>query len=97
MINADFRTYNYFTFGANDAYGQPKLSEEVKGQVKMAIYPTSQNVQANILYHNAQYIGMTHDKSINDTFVVDYQGTKLKVLYVSRTGRLQQVFLAKVG
>ena len=97
MVNTDFRTYNYFAFGALDAYGQPALSEDIKGSVKMAIYPTSQSVQANILYHNAQYMGLTYDKSINDSFVIDYNGTKLKILYVSPTKRLRQVFLAKVG
>lgn len=97
MVNANFRTYNYFTFGELDEYGQQKLSPEVKGSVKMAIYPTSQNVQDNILYHNAQYVGITHDKSINDSFVIKYGDIKLKVLYISRTGRFTQAFLAKVG
>lgn len=97
MINANFRTYNYFTFGELDEYGQPKLSEDIKGSVKMAISTTSQNIQDNVLYQNATYMGLTHDKSINDTFVIDYNGTKLKVLYVSAQGRLRAVFMAKVG
>ena len=97
MINSDFRFYDYFTFGAMDAYGQPTISEDVKGRVKMAIYPTSQSVQANVLYHNAQYVAFTYDKAVNDTYIIDYGGTKLKILYVSPGRRLQQVFLAKVG
>lgn len=97
MINSTFRIYDYFTFGSRDAYGQPTISKEVKGSVKMAIYPTSQTVQANVLYHNAQYMGLTYDKSVNDSFVIDYNGTKLKILYVNPGKRLQQVFLAKVG
>lgn len=97
MINANMRTYDYYTFGDLDDYGQLKLSEEVKGSVKMAIYPTSQTVQDNILYLNAQYMGLTHDKTVNDTFVIKYGEVKLKVLYVSALGRLQQVFMAKVG
>ena len=97
MINAKFNTYDYYTIGEVNAYGQAKISENVKGSVKMAIFPTSQNVQANILYLNAQYMGLTHDKNINDTYVIQYGNTKLKVLYVSPTERLQQVFLSKVG
>lgn len=97
MINLKMRTYNYFTLGGLDEYGQAKLSEDVKGTVKIAIYPTSQNVQQNILYLNSQYVGFTHDKNINDTYVLDYDGDKLKVLYINRLGRLYQVFLAKVG
>lgn len=97
MINADFRTYNYFTLGSIDEYGQQKMDEEIKGSVKMAIYPTSQNVQQNILYLNAQYIGFTRDKNINDTYFIDYENYKLKVLYINRLGRLYQVFMSKVG
>ena len=97
MINHKMRTYNYFTFGEMDDYGQAKISEDVKGSVKMAIFPTSQTVQQNILYLNAQYVGFTLDKRVNDTFVIDYEGSKLKVLYVSGPERIKQVFLSKVG
>lgn len=97
MINTNFRTYDFFTFGELDSYGQPKLSSEPVGQVKMAITQTSQNVQDNVLYTNASYMGLTHDKQVNDTYVVDYNGTKLKVLYVSGQGRLRAAFMAKVG
>ena len=96
MVNK-MRTYNYFTFGEIDEYGQEKVSEEIKGSVKMAIFPSSQNVQQNILYFNAQYVGFTNSKEVNDTFVIDYEGTKLKVLYINPVGRFRQVFLAKVG
>ncbi len=97
MINNNFRTYNYFTFGENDSYGQPQLSQEPKGTVKMSIFTTSQTIQDNILYTNASFMGLTYDKSINDSYVIDYNGTKLKVLYVNPTGRLRAVFMAKVG
>jgi hypothetical protein len=97
MINTNMRLYDYFTFGDRDEYGQPKLSEEVMGAVKMAITTTSQNVQDNVLYSGASYMGLTHDKRVNDSFVIDYNGTKLKVLYVSPQGRLRAVFMAKMG
>lgn len=97
MINAKFATYDYYTIGDLNEYGQAKISEDVKGSVKMAIFPTSQSVQDNILYLNAQYMGLTHDQNINDTYVIQYGNIKLKVLYVSPTARLQQVFLSKVG
>lgn len=97
MINTNFRTYDFFTFGELDAYGQPTLSKDPKGKVKMAITTTSQNVQDNVLYTGASYMGLTHDKAVNDTYVIDYNGTKLKVLYVAAQGRLRAVFLSKVG
>ena len=73
-----------------DEYGQP--NPEFKGTVKMAIYTSSQSVQDNIRYKDATYIGLTHAK-VDDTFVINYDGELLKVLYVNNQGRLKQVFL----
>lgn len=94
MINADMRTYDYFTFGDSSGYGQPQLSNEVKGSVKMAINLTSQAVQENINYKDASYVGLTHC-AVNDKMVIKYENTLLKVLYVNPKGRLKQVFLSE--
>lgn len=95
MINTDFRTYNYFSFGDDNGYGQPTLSKEPTGTIKMAINITSQGVQDNILYKNAQYVGLTLG-DVNDKFVIDYEGSKLKVLYINPKGRYKQVFLGEI-
>ena len=95
MINADMRIYDYYTYGNKDAYGQPQLSTEVKGSVKMAINISSQSIQDNINYKDANYIGLTH-ALLDDTFVIQYGDKKLKVLYVNPKGRLKQVFLAEI-
>ena len=97
MISLNMRNYNYFTYGAVNAYGQPQLSKEPKGKVKLSIYTTSQNVQENINYSSANYVALTHDKNINDSYVIQYGELKLKVLYVSAQGRYRQVFLAKIN
>lgn len=96
MINADMRDYDYYTYGAMDEYGQPTLQPIPQGSVKMAIYTTSQGVQDNVNYSNANYIGLTHDDSINDKWVVQYGTKKLKVLYVQPKGRYKQVFLGEM-
>lgn len=96
MITTNMRTYNYFTFGAPNAYGQPQLSREPVGKVKLSIFTTSQNVQGNINYTNASYIALTHDKNINDSWVIEYGEERLKVLYTNKQGRFIQVFLSKV-
>ena len=57
MINSDMRIYEYYTYGENDSYGQPQLSKEVQGTIKMAINITSQSVQDNINYKGANYMG----------------------------------------
>ena len=96
MINANMHTYNYYTIGELDAYGQPQTSAEPVGTVKLAINTTSQTIQDNINYKGATYLGLTHDKAITDRYIIDYGGTKLKVLYVNPNGRLAQVFLAEI-
>ena len=94
MVSVDMRKYNYFTYGEADAYGQPQLSA-VQGQVKMAIYNTSQYVQDNVQYKGATYMGLTHDV-IDNSYVIQYGEVKLKVIYVMCKGRMKQVFMVEV-
>ena len=90
------REYNYFTFGAENEYGQPQISSEPVGQIKMCLNLTSQSIQDNINYKDAQYIGLTYDKNVDDTYVIELGKERLKVLYVNPFGRLKQVFMAQV-
>ena len=48
MINTDMRNYDYYTYSTYDDYGQPIISDQPKGKVKMAINIVSQNVQDHI-------------------------------------------------
>lgn len=93
MISTDTRAYNYFTLGDSDGYGQPTVSEEVIGTIKMAINISSQTIQDNINYKDCSYIGLTMDKSVNDKMVIQYGDEKLKVQYINPRGRYIQVFL----
>ena len=94
MINSQMRTYDYYIYGEQDAYGQPALSEK-KGSIKMAINILTKSVQDNVLYSEAQYIGLTSHAEINDKYVIAFGSEKLKVLYVYPYGRLTQVFMAR--
>lgn len=96
MINAQMRNYEYYTYGEKDAYGQPQLSTEPKGTIKIAINISSLNTQDNILYKNCAYIGLTTDAEVNDTYVIKYGSERLKVLYVNPMGRFKQVFLQRM-
>lgn len=98
MINANMRLYNFFTLGGLDAYGQPTIPQDAEptGQIKMSISISSQSVQDNIMYQGCQYMGLTHDTEVNDTYVIEYGKERLKVLYVSPQGRLKQVFLTRM-
>ena len=94
MINRNMKSYSYFALVGENAYGQPQLSEEPLGTIKMAIETSSQTVQDNILYTGATYIGFTHS-FVDDSFVISYGDKLLKVLYVNPKGRFKQVFMAE--
>lgn len=98
MFSTDARTYNYFTLGGLDEYGQPQMvteDTEPTGTIKMAIYTTAQAIQDNVLYKDASYIGLTQ-ADVNDTYIIEYENDRLKVLYVNPKGRYKQVFLARM-
>ena len=88
MINADMRSYDYFTIGEVNEYGQPAIpaagKETIKGKIKIAINTTSQSIQNNIRYKDAK---------VDDTYVIKYGNERLKVLYVNPKGKYNQVFL----
>lgn len=95
MINSNMRIYDFYTYGENNAYGQPQLSKEVQGSIKMAINISSQSVQENVNYTGAEYVGLTH-ADVTDKYVIQYGDSKLKVLYVNPLGRFKQVFMSRM-
>lgn len=95
MINADMRLYDYSTIGEENAYGQAIMTESPVGQIKMAIHLTSQSIQDNINYKDANYVGLTR-ANVDDTYVIHYGEEKLKVLYINPKGRLTQVFMSAI-
>ena len=96
MINSNMRIYDYYTFGKNNEYGQPQLSQDAQGSIKMAITVLSQFMQANIKYKDANYIGLTYDPDVNDRYVIKYGNTNLKVLYINPSGKMKQVFMGEM-
>ena len=95
MINANMKIHNYFTLGELDAYGQPAVSTEPKGTVKMSITNITTNIADNIKYKEATYIGLTLAK-VDDTYIIENGEERLKVLYVIPGRRYQQVFLKEI-
>jgi hypothetical protein len=92
------RLYNYFTIGTADGYGQPQMPAKdaaPEGSIKMAINISSQSVQDNVNYKEAQYVGLTH-ANVDDTYIIEYGEERLKVLYVNSKGRMKQVFLKQI-
>jgi hypothetical protein len=94
-MEQNMKLYDYFLYEDNDAYGQPKLSKDVKGQVKMAIGVASQTVQDSVAYSGTQYTALTN-AAVSDKMVIRYGVENLKVLYVNPLGRYKQVYLARM-
>lgn len=97
MINSNMREHNYYLYGEKNAYGQQTLSKQPVGTVKMSITNTTTSTQDNILYKDATYIGLTMDKDVSDTYVIEYGDERLKVLYIVPQGRYRQVFMKHYG
>lgn len=95
MVNVDMRYYDFFLYGGKDTYGLPALTNEAQGKIKMSISVSSQAVQNNAKYKDATYIGLTH-ASIDESYVIDFNGEKLKVLYVNPVGRYKQAFMKNI-
>lgn len=96
MIYPNIRTYDFYLYEDKGAYGQPALSEDVKGQVKMAVYSSNKSVTGSIQYAGGDYVGLTHDKDISDKYVIQYGDVKLKVLYtISCPNHLTQVMMTE--
>jgi hypothetical protein len=95
MLNAQMRLYDYYTIGDANEYGQPQVTPEPVGQIKMAINITSQSNQSNINYKNAQYVGLTK-APVDDKYIIKYNGAKLKVLYCNTLGRYTTVFMSEM-
>lgn len=92
MITADMRQYDYYLLTEKDDYGQEAMTTEPQGKIKMAINLTTHSLKDNIKYSEATFIGLTMGE-VDDTYIIDYNGTLLKVLYVSPKGRYKQVYL----
>ena len=95
MVNAEMRTYNYYLYNSKNEYGQEVLTEGAQGSITMAIYITNQSIQDNINYAQAGYMGLTMG-SIDNSYVIQYEEKKLKVLYVNAQGRYKQVFMKEI-
>ena len=96
MINTQARLYNYAKLSEQlDSYGQPIKTEEA-GTIKMTINFGSEALQEHPLYSGAQYVGLTLDKNVDATYIIQYGEEKLKVLYTNTKGRYTQVYMARM-
>lgn len=97
MINANMRDHEYFLLGVDNGYGQLTMTPEPQGTINISINTLTKTVTDDIRYSDASYLGLTHDKNINDTYVIKHGQELLKVQYVIPEGRYTQVFLGIYG
>lgn len=97
MINANMKQYDYYTYDGQNSYGQPTLSEEVIGVVKMAIFSSNKSITGDVNYTGGDYIGLTNDPDINDKYVIQYGEERLKVKYtISVPRHMRQIFMSRM-
>lgn len=103
MISSNMRTYDYYLLGDDNGYGQITLIRDdnanpiKQGEVKLSITTLTKTVTDDIRYTDASYLGLTQDKNIDDTYVIQYGQDLLKVQYVNKDGRYTQVFMSIYG
>lgn len=95
MINTQMKNYSYYTLDSNDEYGQPQPIK-ADDTIKMAINFVTESIQENPLYSGAQYTGLTLNKNINASYIIQYGDEKLKVLFVNPMGRYKQAFMSRM-
>lgn len=86
------KQYNYRTCEVFDEYGDAVISNDVKGTIKMCINVISQN---NELFDGSTFLGLTQAE-VNNTYVIEYEDLKLRVLYVQPKGRYKQVYMGRL-
>lgn len=96
MINTNMRSYDYFTLDGKDDYGQPQLSEK-KGTVKISINLNSQSAADNVKYRDATYVGLSLDKAIDDSYVIQYGNEKLKITFANPVGKYNQIYMSEMA
>lgn len=97
MIARAMKDYNFYTLGEDDAYGQPQESTPLPlGKVRMSVNILSQAMSDNILYTDCEYLGLTHNANVDDTYIIEYGNERLKVKYVVPQTRFIQVFMARM-
>lgn len=97
MINSRMSPHEYFLLGVDNGYGQITMTPEKQGEITIGITMLTKTVTDDLRYSDAQYLGLTYDKNINDTYIIKYGDELLKVKYIIPTERLTQVFLSVYG
>lgn len=95
MIANNMRTYSFYTLGEDDGYGQAATSLYPTGKIKMAIALNSHATTDSILYADCEYVGLTHNANVDDTYIIEYGKERLKVKFVNPAGRYKQVFMVR--
>jgi hypothetical protein len=93
------RAYDFYLIGDDNGYGQRTLIRDdegnplKQGELVIGISTLTQSVTDDLRYSDSTYIGLTHDKTVNDNYIIQHGSELLKVQYVNKDGRYIQVFL----
>lgn len=98
MINAQMKPYPYWIYEEENEYGESTVSIETNpvGTIKMSINTLNQQTVDSILYKDANYIGLTLENGVDDSYVFQFGDERLKVVFVNPIGRYKQIYLARM-
>lgn len=97
MISTQMEKCNYYVLNdIEDSYGQATVPNQPSGVIDISIHTSSIMNQDGIKYNDCAFIGLTLDDAVTDKYIIEYQGSNLKVLYVIPDGRYTQVFMKQI-
>jgi len=92
LINREMKTVTLKSFSSSlDAYGQRTLSTSTSS-IDMMIKERQQSNVDDPRYVEAEYIGLTK-ANVSTNNIINFDSKDYKVLYVTKTNRMNLVFL----
>lgn len=94
MIAPKMRSYSCEILGALDEYAQ-SIAAASTDTVLISLSEVNHSNNDNVLYSDAEYIGFTFNRDLDDTYILITDKGRLKVTYVNRDGRYNVVYLKR--
>ena len=94
MIAPKMRSYSCEILGALDEYAQP-IAAASTDTVLISLSEVNHSNNDNVLYSDAEYIGFTFNRDLDDTYILITDKGRLKATYVNRDGRYNVVYLKR--
>ena len=93
MIETGMRVYPLWLIPEDKDRYRERVEPVEAGTARLSISLYAQSVADNVNYKDCQYIGLTNDRTITESHLIQYGNKRLKVKLVSPSGRMIQLIL----